>query len=310
VIIAKEIKSGRIAAMAACAVNELYIEGKPIKTGYLFNLRVAKLFRKRFNLFSKGFDFLFEYFHKKGVQTFFTSILDDNLESTRFLEKQRPGMPQYRHIGAFVVYGLCHKSLLPLTQNITFKRSSINEISELISFLNNEGSRNNFFPVIKEENLLNDKRFPKIDDFYCLYDLHGKIIAAGALWNQSDFKQYKVKGYKGYLSILQPISFLFPLFGYPALPGKEENLNILTLSFWAVSKEHEKYFIFFIKCLQTVIPKSHILIVGVDFLSANNKELKKNGGFSYKSKIYEVINKKSNPENISNKSFYIETGRL
>ena len=63
-----------------------------------------------------------------------------------------------------------------------------------------------------------DNQGLSLGDFSVVTDPAGSIVAAGALWDQTDYRQYVIAGYSPLLNLARLLNPLFSLAGYPQLP--------------------------------------------------------------------------------------------
>ena len=93
---------------------------------------------------------------------YLTTILEENLQAIRFLEKKRKSMPAYHLITPLVTFCiLCGTATKP---TVNWHRAVAGDISALTFFLREEGSQIPNFPVFTEGSFEKDN-FPGIEDF-------------------------------------------------------------------------------------------------------------------------------------------------
>ena len=79
-----------------------YINGEPIRVGYLGGLRLDHTRRGRFDIVRRGFEFLRELHADDPLPLYLTSIIADNDGAVRLLERGLPRMPTYRRLGEWI----------------------------------------------------------------------------------------------------------------------------------------------------------------------------------------------------------------
>jgi len=285
IVVCQDKKNARIAGFGACAVRELYVNGEPEKVGYLFGLRARKEYRKVFPLLAKGYDYLRYILAEKGVTLCLTSILTDNRYAQRLLEKDRPFMPAYTPYSSYNVY------ILKTNRQTRRKtiQAEVRDVPRLLDFLNEYGRRHQFYPVLREADLLAGKHSGlSLGDFYILPDNRGHILAAGAVWDQQAYKQYVIQGYSGCFRFLYPLSRLLPRFGYTALPEPGTVLNFFALSFWAVRDDNPDYFRTFVREIAGATGRYSFFVLGLPEQNDLTRALRGSPHLSYKSRIYLV----------------------
>lgn len=201
----RDLETGEVIAMGCCVVREAYINGRIQRVGYLTGLKVLPAYRNRMPHISKVYAFLHEA-TRDQVDLYYTTILKDNHEAQRILEKKRPHMPEYRCRGEYTVYCFRTGPRAGKT-NYTIETGMSQELDV---FYQAQASRMNFssptllLPGITEK------------DMYTLRDSQGEIVAACAVWNQQGFKQHIVTGYSGIYRLLKKLPL--GLLGYPDFP--------------------------------------------------------------------------------------------
>jgi len=237
IVVCRDREQGRIAGVGACAFHRLFVNGAPENVGYLFGLRVRPEYRRAAPILFRGYRFLHQRQQAQGAPFALTTILTENRAAQALLEQPRATLPTYTPLGVYEVYALkTHRVARPsASARLNFRQAEASDVPRLIEFLQEQGCRSQFFPMLEAEDLT-EGRISGLarHNFYLLYDAGQHILAAGALWDQRHYKQYIVQGYRGVLKLLYPLSRVFPLFGWPALPAPGKMLAFFTLSFWAV----------------------------------------------------------------------------
>lgn len=310
IIICRDLENDKIVGYGACAINFCYVNGSPQKVGYLFGLRMRKEYMRNSLLLHKAYAHLGAMLEEKNVTYYLTSILAENQYAQNLLEKERRYMPSYLPLADYQVFAL-KTGRYREDKRYHFRRAEQDDIALIVDFLTANGKSKEFFPVITELDLLPESSLNvSYKDMFLLLE-QGEIVACGACWDQKNTKQYIVKNYSGIYKYLQPVSFLFPLFGYPALPPAGSVLRFFTLSFWCIEEDDPQIFSEFIKRIAGITGYSYFNI-GLIKESPFSELLMKNPHFVYNSKIYLVSwnkNEKHSPITAS-KKIYIECGRL
>ena len=183
----------------------------------------------------------------------------------------------------------------------------------LVRFLHEQGRRYQFFPVLEEADLLGTDGSLSFRDFHLLRDRSDRIVAAGAVWDQRAYKQYILSGYGGIYRYLYPVSFLFPLFGYPALARPGSILNFFTLSFWAIRDDDPEVFDRFLRHVAEITRGYSYFVLGVDTRHPLRPVLRKRPHILYRARmylVYEPKNEASVRRIDRTRIPYLEIGRL
>lgn len=216
---------------------ELFINGTPMITGYLGELRVLPGFRKRPGIVRNGFHAVNAL--APGYPHWFTSIAVNNTEARRLLEANLKGMPVYRPQGEMVTLAL--PASIRCRQN-RLQSATSGDVPELVEFYNQQAKNFQYAPVLTETWLrqLNGSNGLRLSDFQLLRE-NGKLRACFALWDQRRFKQTVVHGYRFPVAQLRGIYNLYArLSGKLTLPPIGQSIDYLFIAFLAVASETEK----------------------------------------------------------------------
>ncbi len=223
IIVCYDTRDKIIIGFGALAVRDLYINGKHSEGAYLFGLRLLKKYQRKFVKIYEAYDKLLN--KRPFIEEYYTSILSENIAVRKMLEKKRTYMPQYIPLSNYTTYILSTGKKSGRNSNYTFKRCTEDEIPLLYSFLNTQGKDVNFFPIVSLNEL--KQGYLSYKNYYILFD-NDKIVAAGAIFDQSDYKQIIVKGYKGIYKLIYPFSVFLSFFGIPKLEKPGNQIRLLT----------------------------------------------------------------------------------
>lgn len=291
IMLIREEGNRLVSAFGVSSINTLFLNGEPRRVGYLHSLRVRRRYQRRLWL-QKGYAYMLREREKRKIALFFTTILEENETARRLLEKRRRTMPIYelwdRYLGFALKTG--GSSLTTPRRGVyRFRQVNQGDLRALVAFLNREGRRKQLFPVVRDLDFSNSTgSAPSLDDFYLLVDNEDQIIAAGALWDQRSFKQHLVAGYRGTFRLLYPLSFLFPVFGYPRLPRIGTTLNYATLSFWAVRDDDPLLFRQFLSGIRRAARRYDFLFLGMSEREHLIDVVQRVPHISYGSRLYIV----------------------
>lgn len=208
----RDMQSGEIVGMGCCVVRKAYINGEIRNVGYLTGLKVLPAYRNRVPHISKVYEFMHEV-TKAHVDMYYTTILKDNHDAQRILEKKRRNMPEYRYCGDYTVY--CFKTGKRDGNRAYTLENGYSE--ELSVFYQEQMSPMNFSaPEIMLQGIT-DK------DICTLRGPDGEILASCSVWNQQSWKQHIVTGYSGIYRYLKNIPL--NLIGFPDFPEADIPVN-------------------------------------------------------------------------------------
>jgi len=312
VVVSRDVREGRITAVAAASLNRMYFNGEPADIGYLFGLRVRKEYRRRYLLLPRGFDHLFGLHRDCPVPLYITTILEENTTARKLLEKRRPSMPVYAYSGDYETYALVTGGRAREASGFRFRRAERPDLPALLAFLEEQGRRFQFFPVLEAADLDDPVTTPGIEDFFLLLDPDDRILAAGAVWDQRAIKQYVLTRYGGIYRFLRPVSGIFPLFGYPKLARPGSVLNYFTLAFWAVRDDRPEAFLRFLRHVSQQTRRYDYFVVGVHRRHPLRATLRARPHLLYPARMYRVTPRdRGEPPHVDpDRVPYLEIGRL
>lgn len=289
-VVCRDRAQGKIVGCGACAIRSVFLNGHPIDIGYLFGLRVRREYRRKYPLLHRGYAFLHAQHQQRQAALYLNTILDENQAAQALLEKRRGCMPTYQPYGRYEIYAFkTIRSRPSADAEFMMRPASPVDSTILLRFLTDQGRQYQFFPVVSESELLHGLHTGlSIERFYLLFDACQELVAAGAIWDQTSYKQYIVQGYGGILRWVYPLSRWFPLINLPILPTPGSLLKFFTLSLWAVKDNHPIFFQAFLDRIATVTPVYPFFLVGIHERHPLRPLLRKRPHISYTSKIYLV----------------------
>jgi len=217
-IVARE--RGRVVCLGRCASQRRFIGGEPRHVAYLGELRLDAAARARVGVVRDGYQFFRHVPREATPEAMFTSIAADNHPAIRLLERGLPGMPRYRFLTEFVtvVVAVPARRARGEPPARASARDAV-DAGELIPFLATAASRHDLALAWTREVLEHLVRLNlAVDDFRVVRDA-GRIVAAGALWDQRRFRQTVIRRYDRSLALVRPIlNAVACVSGGPGLP--------------------------------------------------------------------------------------------
>jgi hypothetical protein len=274
--------NGKIAMQTVCEVNDYYINGKKTTIGYVNGVRKREDYKGIIN-----WKALSNYVKSANCDMYYCSFLIENESSMSLFTKKRKHFPQLFPVCEYTTYIINPKVLIASKKSkYTFRPIKESDLEKVYTFLNKEGARYNFAPVIYDL----EKQFADLllKDCYILED-NGVILAFGALWNQTKYKQYIVTKYAGYMSILSKLSKVTEKFGFIPIPIKNEILDFPTLTLFMSKENNQEYYKCFLNEISRVIKeKYNMFVIGINSNHPNNEVYRKIRSLKFKSNIYFV----------------------
>lgn len=208
----------RLLCMGRCTIRDAWLNGRIRRIGYLAELRLDGAAQGRFDILRGGYRFFHELQRANPADVYFTSIAADNSRARRFLERGLPGLPRYEFLGGLTTLLISTKQrrrkAAPGRDNLETAVAD-----ELAEFLNTSASRHQLAPTWTPERILGLETNGLAVDAFGVARANGRIIAAGALWDQRPFRQTVIRGYSRPLACARPIvNTLGGMFGFSPLP--------------------------------------------------------------------------------------------
>ncbi len=294
--IIREVGSGKICAVGCCIIRKAFINGEVRNTGYLTGLKVLPEYRRKLPNIADVYSFLYEQTEGK-VDIYYTTILKENINAQKLLEKRRKNMPQYDYAGEYTVY--CFTTGKTVNSNsYAFKQGGD---KALLEFYKKQLPEYNFSPI----NM--DLFGVALEDFYSLSDVNGEIVAACAVWNQQSYKQYIIKGYGGIFRYLKsmPLNWI----GYPNLPKEDMPANYASIAMLMVKDNSKELARYFLRKVAQASKKYDFLMLGLFQNHPQNDVFKRIRHIKYQSKLY-TVNWSNNIINPDRRPINLEVGLL
>jgi hypothetical protein len=241
VVAARDMETGHYVGFGSRAVRELYANGRPANVGYLSLLRLLAEHRNQ-GLVARGY-VMFRKLHADGkAPLYVTTISESNTVALTTLTSGRAGLPAYHFAGRYhtVIIGARRRWPVQATGDISVRPANIDDWPAILAFLNREGPRRQFFPVLGASDFFTaegaylDLRPEEV----LLAERGGVIVGTLAGWDQSGFKQTVVHGYRWPLNWLRPlVNVVSWLRGQPLLPKPGRAFGYLTAALPVVAND-------------------------------------------------------------------------
>lgn len=316
VVICRDRETDDFIGFGACAINRLYVGGRGAKVGYIFALRMAREHRRKYpRLLPAAYEYMGDILRDKGVEHVYTTILSDNKDVQNMFEKKRRSMPDYNYKGGYNVH--CIRTNLPekgAPSDFELSQACEADVDYMLQLFREQGALYDFYPAISREDLYGETEFPlKYSDFYVLKDKPtGKLLACGAPWDQSGYKQHIVMGYKGRYKAFRAISPLFKAVGIPKMPKPGTILKYYTVAFYSEREEGGKYIEALVRGISRIKKNYDYFIMGASAGSAADVVLSGMSPIVYSSRVYIVDWEKRSESKLEadRKQIYLECSRL
>lgn len=255
-----ERRTQEAAGMGAVVLRDVALGGQRRTLGYLCSLRVRPEYQGRFRGLAAVYGELRRLTGDR-VDLYLTTILAGNDRAVRLLEPRRPGMPEYRPLGAY------HTWFLPT------------------------GGRACGLPGPVDQSLYEALRSQRDgmlwDPFSCGLDQADYVHTQqglGYLVDQRERKQYRVLSYGGWM---RPVSWLpTHWLGYPRLPRPGTDANCVSGAILSSDPADQRLIL---RELQARARGRDFLMVGCLEQDPLNALLSRSRGVLYRSRLYAVL---------------------
>ena len=205
---------GRLEGIGRLSAHTLHRNGAARRIAYLAELRVHPSARRGMRRLREGYEALAEFARAEPFEACFTSIAAENVRARRVLEQgTRFGLPEYLPLADFVTL------LVPVRRGVQAAAPMRVDRAELTAFLQRHAARAQLtltWDAARWEALA--RHGIGHTDFAVVY-AGGRIVAAGAVWDQRAYRQAVVLGYGSALRWLRPaVNMLATLGLAPPLP--------------------------------------------------------------------------------------------
>lgn len=247
---------GRVVGTCAELIRDAYIGGERRKTCYICGLKKDA---SHSGLSGLGLGFIREL-KQEGADLYYCSVVSENAQARRIFDRidRVLTMKPFAEYRTFIISPKVR--LKAPVSGLVFRSATEEDLPALLNFLNSEGRKKDLFPAIDS---LDGFTGLKIDDFRLLTDESG-IAAAGALWDQSGYKQYVVKRYSAPMKAVRVFNPLLSALGYVKLPKENIPLSFPMLSFMLSRDDSEEiYRVFLANMIREAGKKYGMLVAGL-----------------------------------------------
>lgn len=269
-----------IVAVGGRTLKKVYVNGFLKTIGYLSDLRVGKNAR-HLHILANGYREMGELMQMTPAYMHLTTIIEDNKQARAALtwKNKHKFIPNYFDVGRINTY-----FVLPIFKKNFFKKfeirnGSVGNIDEIVTFLNQEGAKKQFFPLYTKEYFMKLRGF-NLSDLYVAYS-KGKVVGVSAKWKQSSFKQVVLKKYHGKMRWIKKILGHF-------LPDENEEIEHIYLAFNVVKNNDLTIFKALFAKIYNDLHKSTVKYFVIAFHEKDplQKALKGYIKITYKSRLY------------------------
>ena len=292
-------ENGRIVLQGACIPHSVCIGGERKSLGYINGIRKRSDFKEKIDWMRMICDAETMVDH----DYYYCSILLANKHAQKVFEKRRADMPNLNYICDYTTFIMKPHKRLVDNGSFTFRKAEKDDERFIVDFLIREGKSRDLFPC-----------FASFEEFYGLSIDHvyilqqrDEIVCACALWEQSDFKQYVIQKYNGFLKLVRKFSKKSTMLGRP-FPQVGQPLKFPYLTLFLAKNDDTEYYKIMLANIENVISekKYDMFLIGLTNNSGKYSLFEKRKALSFVSKLY-IISEKT--PKLSEK-IHVECGML
>lgn len=222
-------KDGAPCLVEATVYRQYYLNGRAVRAGYIGGVKRRRGVWPRCNWMRALYDF-----EAPKCNDFYCSVLEGNGEAQRLLTKNRRYMPPFAPVCPYTTFLLNPKALRRLGPGEALAPAAPGDMPRLLEFLNREGRRHNYYPVVTDIARQFSGAGPQ--DMLLLQE-GAEILGFGLLWNQAHYRQNIITGYGGALRYLQKLSPLVTALGYVPMPPPGARADFCVLGLLTVKND-------------------------------------------------------------------------
>jgi hypothetical protein len=201
---------GQVVGVVASFSREFFVAGQIRRSTYIGGLKKSAGLAEHLDLASA-----FPLVADTGADFVFCSVLEANSGVIAWVHGKRRVPANVASLGLFSTFLIKSGARVALPSGWEFRRAQEGDSEALGSFYMKLAPGLGMFPAgIPWEQELSFS----VSNFYLVSDDSGCIVAAGALWDQTDYRQYVVTDYAWPLQVARVFNPIFTLIGYPKLP--------------------------------------------------------------------------------------------
>jgi len=242
VAVGRDRRNGEIIGMGTRSIRDGFVNGFPVRLGYLADLRLREEYRGG-TLIARGYRFLRKLHEDRRTALYTSVIFADNYSALTTITSGRAGLPQYHDMGLVHSPGINLRGRKPPVEaDCEIQRGSWDCLPRIVDCLNRNHARRQFSRVYTSADFKNGFLHFSPEDFYVAVR-DGRIVGILGAWDQRPFKQTRVVGYGSKLRWLVPLAnVLRPVIRAPRFPEIGEEVPYFYISFIAVDRDDIQVF--------------------------------------------------------------------
>lgn len=309
-------QNNEILGVFSVGIRRVWLNGKISNIRYFSDLRLKNGTQRAQSLFAMC-NFIATSGFLEGTLAQ-TVVFDENTGMNKVIEllnrrALKHNIFQYYKHGSFTSH-MVHVSSksIPLIKRYTVERATPNDTADMQAFLEKEGPNHPFFPFFNFTELGNAyHKGLTIENFYIAKE-SGIIRGIMAYWDQSEYKQTRIKSYSKPIQIARPFVNLFAkIFGGFSLPKVGQTMHYASLHCVLIENNNEAIFGELINVVLSNIKQLNYEYLLCGFPSVHNFQNvlnRFNKTRTIRGNCYLVSNQP--PEALTDPNYYLELGRI
>ena len=312
--------TNHITALGARAARPRYVNGVPTEIGYMYDLRIAKKYRKS-GMIGQLLKFLLETQAARPVKSYLIAITEENIPALKLLKTKLKNAPSFKDFGTYHTASISlrkkRKKPQPEKHGLTIRQGTFGDLRMIVKFLNDNGRGKQFFPVYDENDFFNaDGTMVDLNPKDIMLAFRGDhLVGVLGGWDQHRYRQTVLNRYSKLYKRTRPLyNLIAPLIGMPKLPAVGQELQYLNGAIPVVKDDDPDVFR---SLVDTILYNSQgrqwdFLVIGLHATHPLKKTLDEYKAIRYRSKIFMVYwgDQQKFVDSIKEESLYLELGCL
>ena len=228
-----------LVGLGSRASSMMYVNGMPVRAGYLSDLRCHPDHRGG-TLLARGYRYLRALHEAAPLPFYATVIYEGNEPAANVLQGARAGLPSYRSLGRVLTPAIRLDRDLGRIELAGLDISTATQVgvARVLAFLNRRLAGRQFGPMYTIDDLTTGRLHGlRADDMLVAHRAH-RIVGTLALWDQGALRQTHVAHYRGWLGPLRPVANLAArLIGARPLPAPGERIPFVYFACFTVEDD-------------------------------------------------------------------------
>ena len=231
--------AARVVGFATQTIRLRYVDGAPENVAYLGMARVEPGMRGR-QVSPQAFTLFRQVQKAHDVSRVISSVITDKKGVHAFPQDARDGIPGFQPIAKICTLVIPIRTAPAMALPTGIRQARRKDLEGIVQCLNRNNQHLQYAEVWAESDILSTRRTRglNVEDFFISIQ-DGQVTGCVAVWDQREFKQTRINGYRGALKLARPIvnTISRPL-ARPRLPDAGALFEFAFLSHLAVDDDN------------------------------------------------------------------------